>query len=82
MELRKGLRFLELRKWTQKRVFWREFGTEKGEIFTSKSSAQLPEAAAAVERLDGEHAADAVPEDHEPPRPDSARVREFLPPAA
>jgi hypothetical protein len=48
---------------------------------TGRWSADLPEAAAAVEDLDGEDAATAVPDDQGPPVADAARVRELRPPA-
>ena len=45
------------------------------------SGCELSEAAAGVERLDGEQAAAVVPEDQEPSGPDAARGRELRPPA-
>ena len=53
----------------------------KGGIFTCRWSADLPEAAASVEGLDGEQAAAVVPDDQEPPTFDAARVRKLRPPA-
>jgi hypothetical protein len=40
---------------------------ERSQTFTCSRSAELPQAAAGVERLDSEHAAAVVPEHHEPP---------------
>lgn len=70
----------------RKEGFLGVFGTTAGddkkvEFLTCRWSAELPEAAAAVEALDGEHAAAAVPDDQEPPGADAARARELLPPA-
>ena len=45
-------------------------------------SAEVPEAAGAVEGLDRQHAAAAVAEDEEPPCADAARVGELGPAAA
>jgi hypothetical protein len=45
------------------------------------SGSELPEAAADVELLNGEHAATAVPKDQEPPSTDAARNRLLRPPA-